>query len=139
MSYSTVAEFRVNIPRMSSGVIADSEVEAYIAKSDIDVNLWLLENGVDVDVIPSTPETPTIVNLMSQYGCCVYALMSEYSHMEEFPADLAFWKEKRDNLKSGKYKITVGGVDVYTPPIASIDNTHSTDLYFGYGQYGRNV
>lgn len=139
MAYSTVAQLRINIPELTSGIISDSSVENYISKADTDVDLWLLENGVELADIPATPDTPSVVNLMSQYGTCVYALLSKYSHMETIPADLAIWQEKRDKLFSGRYEIKVNGDALFTPSVASVDNTYSDDFYFGTDRYGRNI
>lgn len=139
MAYSTVIQFRSNISKMSKEVISDDDVEQQIAKADVDVNLWLIENGIDSAEISAMPDTPNVINLMSQYGTCVYVLMTQYAHMETIPEDLEFWQKKRDKLFEGNYQIKVGNDVLFSQATASIDNTHSSDLYFGYNRFGRNV
>jgi len=143
MAYSTVAQLRANLPTHSSGVISDSTVENRIALADKQIDVWALSWGVE-DGFDDTPDTPNIINLLSQFCTCELVLLTDYTSIRggETPFDLAYWQKLKDELKmklDNGYTVEDSSGVALTSSKISYDYELPDNTYFGYERYGQNA
>lgn len=101
MAFSTIAQFRLNVPKIIIDDYIDSNVTLQIAEADKRVKQDL-NRLIDFDLIPaigSSPDTPDFINLLSQYKTAELVLKSVFGAKREVTevSDIQYWQRQYSN------------------------------------------
>lgn len=101
MSFSTIAEFRLNIPSIVTDDYSDDDVTLQIAQAD-KILKEDVGNFINVSLIPATgasPTTPFYVNRLSQYKVAELVLIALHgaSRKAEDVSDIQYWQKQYSN------------------------------------------
>ena len=142
MAYSSVAQFRSNIPRIPIGTMADAAVEDRIDFADDQVEVDL-SKVVDFTLVTDTPAgCPTFINKLSQYKTAEMCCVSKFGakRMVEEQSDRQYWERMYNDLLKA---IMASEIDLDDVGFAGMDYTNDVknDVQpaLGMGEEGEYV
>ena len=99
--YSTVAQYRGNIPSTETNEYSDPSVEGKIIQADSMIEQDLA-NIIDFSLVPNItadPATPTFINLLSQYKVAEMSLTAIFGAKREVTevSDIQYWQKMYSN------------------------------------------
>jgi len=142
MAYSSVAELRDNVPRITVAVMSDILVGARIDAAD-DTVVADLGNVVDFTLVTDTPAgAPRFINKLSQYKTAELSLVAKFSakRMNVEITDWQYWQLEYEKLLD---KIVAGEIDLEDVGMAGMSFTSTArdgvTPALGQGELGEHL
>jgi len=141
MAYSTVEEFRNNVPRVNVDAMTDILVDDKIAQAE---QIIKTDFGkiIDFVVVDALPTTPSVINLLSEHKTAEMCCVSKFGakRMVEEQSDRQYWERLYNDKKKD---ILAGKVDIGAFDLGQVEFEHDVkeDITpaLGMGEYGGHI